>query len=112
VSVLSNSGNCDMQSEHDWTETLDLNRTTLTRDMVDRFLDAMQRQQIAAEDIKVIAADARVQEFTKQDIAAMRQIAKLKLNDKRDEAQEKLEALERISKACGYDLFDFASVRG
>lgn len=100
------------EPKRDWTKTLDLNRTQLTKDMVDRFLDAMQRQQIAAEDIKIIAVAALEQEFSKRDIGAMKAIAKLRLNDKKSEAQEKLEALERIGKAVGFDLFDWSTARG
>lgn len=96
----------------DWTATLDLNRTKLTRDMVDRFEDAMQRQQIAAEDIKVIALAAMEAEFSKRDIGAMKTIAKMRLKDQKGAAQEKLEALERIGKAVGYNLFDWSAARG
>lgn len=88
-----------------------MNRTQLTRDMVDRYLDAMQRQQIAAEDVRIITASALDQEFNKRDIGAMKAIAKLKMNDKKAEAQEKLEALERIGKAVGFDLFDWGAAR-
>lgn len=102
----------DNEPRRDFTKMLDLNRTQLTRDMVDRLQDAMTRQQIAAEDIRVIVASAIEQEFSKRDIGAMKQIAKLRLNDKKSEAREKLEALERIGKAVDFDLFDFAGVRG
>lgn len=99
------------EPKRDWTKTLDLNRTKLTCDMVDRFFDAMTRQQIAAEDIKVITLSAIEAEFSKRDIGAMKTIAKLKLKDQKSRAQEKLEALERISKIVQFDLFDFAAVR-
>jgi hypothetical protein len=101
----------DGEPKRDFTKMLDLNRTTLTRDMVDRYLDAMQRQQIAAEDIKIITASAKEQEYKPNDIAAMKLVAKLKLNGKQTEAREKLEALERVSEAVGFDLFGFPSVR-
>jgi hypothetical protein len=100
------------EPKRDWTTTLDLNRTKLTQDMVDRFHDAMTRQQIAAEDIKVIALAALEAEFSKRDIGAMKTIAKLRLNDKSSEAREKLEALERIGQAVGMDLFDWGAARG
>lgn len=102
----------DGEPHRDWEKTLDLNRTQLTRDMVDRMLDAMQRQQIAADEIKIISVYALGQEFSKREIAAMKAIAKLKMNDKKSDAQEKLEALDRVGKTVGFDLFDFAGVRG
>lgn len=102
----------DNEQRRDFTKMLDLNRTQLTRDMVDRLQDAMTRQQIAAEDIRVIVASAIEQEFSKRDIGAMKTIAKLRLNDKKSEAREKLEALERISRTVGMDLFDWSAARG
>jgi len=36
-----------------------------------------------------------------------KKIAKLRLDDKKGAAQEQLEALERIGKAVGFDLFDW-----
>ncbi len=101
----------DGEPKRDFGKMLDLNRTTLTRDMVDRFLDAMQRQQIAAEDIKIIAISALEQEFSKREIGAMKAIAKLKMSDKKSEASEKLEALERIGKIVDFDLFDWGASR-
>jgi hypothetical protein len=41
----------------------------------------------------------------------MKQIAKLRLDDKKAAAQEKLEALDRIGKAVAFDLFDWAAIR-
>ncbi len=41
----------------------------------------------------------------------MKTIAKLRLQDKKGAAQEKLEALDRVGKAVGFDLFDWAAAR-
>lgn len=71
----------------------------------------MTRQQIAAEDIKVIALKALEAEFSKRDIGAMKAIARMRLKDQKSQAQEKLEALERIGKIVQFDLFDFSAVR-
>lgn len=94
-------------SPRDFEQMLDLNRTQLTRDLVSQFEEAMRRQKVAGDDIKEIAATAHEQEFGPRDIAAMKQIAKLRLTDKGGEAKEKLAALERIGKLVQFDLFDF-----
>jgi len=101
----------DGKPKRDWTKTLDLNRTTLTRDMVDRYYDAMQRQQVAAEDIKIITAAAKEQEYKPVDIAAMKTLARLKMTGKEAEAREKFDALERAAQAVGMDLFSWSPSR-
>jgi hypothetical protein len=60
--------------------------------------------------LKAIVESAKEQEFGPREIKAMRTIAKLRLKDKKVEAREELAALERISKAADFDLFDFAGV--
>ena len=67
----------DGEPKRDWGKTLDLNRTTLTRDMVERYYDAMMRQQVAADDIKIITAAAKEAEYKPADIAAMKGVAQL-----------------------------------
>ncbi len=99
------------EPKRDWTKTLDLNRTTLTRDMVERYIDAMQRQQVAAEDIKIITASAKEAEYKPKEIAAMKDVAKLRMSGKEADAKEKLEALERIAAAVGMDLFSWGASR-
>ena len=101
----------DGKPKRDWTKTLDLNRTTLTRDMVDRYYDAMMRQQVAAEDIKVISAAAKESEYKPVDIAAMKSVAKLRMTGKEAEAREKLEALQRAAEAIGMNLFSWSPSR-
>jgi hypothetical protein len=87
----------------------DQNRTTLTSDLVDQMEEAMRSIQGAQEDLKAIAETALEHEFTAREVAAMKAIAKIRLKDKKIEAKEKLEALERVGKAVGFDLFDFAA---
>ena len=41
----------------------------------------------------------------------MKKIAKLRLDDKASEAREQLSALERIGRAVGFDLFDWAAAK-
>src|SRR6187397_3125772 len=95
----------------DFTKMMDLNRTTLTRDMVDRYYDAMLRQQVAAEDIKIITAAAKEQEYKPVDIAAMKAVARLKMTGKEADAREKLKAMERAADAVGMDLFSWSPSR-
>lgn len=101
----------DGEPKRDWSKSLDLNRTTLTRDMVDRYYDAMQRQQVAAEDVKIITSAAKEAEYRPVDIAAMKAVARLKMTGKESDAREKLEAIERVADAVGMDLFGWANVR-
>ena len=102
----------DGEPKVDFAKMMDLNRTTLTRDMVERYYDAMMRQQVAAEDIKVITAAAKEAEYRPVDIAAMKTVARLKMTGKQAEAKEKLEAMERVAAAVGLDLFGWSSGRG
>lgn len=95
-------------SDTDWTKKLDLNRTTITTDFVNRFEAVMRDQQTAADDLKEIAAQASEQEFSKRDIEAMKKIAKMRLKDQIGRAQEQIDALRRIGAAVQIDLFEMA----
>lgn len=88
----------------DFDRMLDLDRSTLIRDFVDRIERVMRDAQAAAADMKGILAEAKQQEFAVRDISAMKSVAKLRLDDKVSEARDKLEALQRISRAVGMDL--------
>ena len=103
-------GNSD-EPKRDFAKMLDLNRSSLIKSLVDQMEQAMRDIQEAQEDLKQIVAAAKQHEFAVRDVAAMKSIAKLRLQDKKGDAQEKLEALERIGKAVGFDLFDWAGVR-
>ncbi len=94
-----------------WTEALDLNRTTATKSFVDRLEECMRQQQTAADDLKEVVADAKEAEFSVRDIEAMKKIAKLRLKDQLGRAREQLDALERVGKAVGFDLFDWSDSR-
>lgn len=96
-------------SETDWTKKLDLNRTTITTDFVNRFEAVMRDQQTAADDLKEIAAQASEQEFTKRDIEAMKKIAKMRLKDQIGRAREQIDALRRVGAAVQIDLFDLSA---
>lgn len=96
----------------DWSAALDLDRKTATRSFVERIEECMRAQQSAADDLKEVIADAKGAEFSVRDVDAMKTIAKLRLKDQRGRAQEKLEALSRIGRAVGFDLFDWADAAG
>lgn len=99
------------EPKRDFAKMFDLDRTTLTKSMVDRMERCMREAEAATADLKEVVAECREAEFSKRDIEAMKTIAKLRLQDKKRAAQEKLEALERVGKAVGFDLFDWASAR-
>lgn len=91
----------------EFDKMLDLNRSVATREMVSRMEECMRQQKVAADDLKQVVADATEAEFGPKDIAAMKKIAKLRLNDKLAMAKEELEALERIGRICQFDMFDW-----
>ena len=47
------------QPKRDWTKTLDLDRTTITREFVNRMESCMRQAQDAQEDLKQVIADAK-----------------------------------------------------
>lgn len=97
--------------EKDLGEIFDLDRKGLTRQLVDNIESAMRDIENAREDMRQIVAGAKEAQFSRRDIWAMKEIAKLRLKDQKGSAQEKLEALERIGQAVGFDLFDWAAAR-
>ena len=94
--------------KRDWMATLDVNRTTITKSMVDRMEECLRAQEAAAADLKEVLHDAAEAEFSKRDIEAMKKIARLRLKDQMGRAREQLEALDRIGKAVNCDLFDWS----
>jgi uncharacterized protein (UPF0335 family) len=71
----------------------------------------MRDVETAQSDLKAIAEAAKAQEFSPRDVAAMKKIARLRLKDQKEAAQAELEALERIGKAAGFDVFEREPVR-
>jgi hypothetical protein len=92
----------------DLEEMFDVDRKRLIRQMVDNFEQALREIQSAQDDVKSYVVACREQQFSPRDIAAMKEIASLRLKDQGGAAKEKLEALNRIGKTVGYDLFDWA----
>jgi hypothetical protein len=95
----------------DFERMLDLNRSTLIRDFVDEMEARMREVETARVGLKDIVEAAKNQEFTPAEANAMKKIAKLRLKDKKAEAQGELEALDRIGKAADYDVFDWSQWR-
>ena len=96
---------------YDWNKALDLDRSTLTKNMVDRMETCLRSVQVARDDLAEIVAECKEREFGPNDIRAMKKIAKLRLDEKLGDAQEQLAALERISAVVGFDLFAWAAKR-
>lgn len=94
--------------KRDFSKMFDLDRTTLTKSFVDRMETAMREADAARDDLKQIVAECREAEFGPRDVEAMKTIAKLRKDDKKGAAQEKLASLEKVGKAVGFDLFDWA----
>ena len=96
-------------SKADLNEIFDLDRKKLTRQLVDRFEQCMREADQAKADMRELVDECKEAAFGPKDIAAMKKIAKLRKEDKRGDAQEQLAALERISDAVGFDLFNWQS---
>ena len=100
------------EPKRDFAKMFDLDRTTAIKNYVDSMERCLRDAQTARDELKEVCADAKEKEFSPRDVEAMKKIAKLRLEDKKGAAQEQLEALERIGKAVGFDLFNWAATRG
>ncbi len=101
----------DSEPPRDFAKIFDLDRSTLTKSMVQRMEECMRQAKVAADDLKAVVAECVEREFSPRDIAAMKKLAKLRLEDKGGVAREQLEAMQRIGAAIGFDLFDWADAR-
>ena len=100
------------EPKRDFTKMFDLDRSTLIKSMVDRMEECIRAATAAREDLKNVVSECRDEhEFPPREILAMKRIAKLRLDDKASEAREQLSALERIGRAVGFDLFDWAAAK-
>ena len=96
--------------KRDWSATLDLDRKTVTNNLVDRFEEVMRQQQECSADLKTLTEEAtNKHEFGPLEVNAMKRIAKLRLKDEGGRAREQLTALHRVGLAVGFDLFDWAA---
>lgn len=109
--MLEDNGGDGHEPVRDFGKMFDLDRTTLTKNMVERMERALREADAAREEMKGVVADCKEREFAPRDIQAMKKIAKLRVDDKKSAAQEQLEALERVGKAVGFDLFDWAGAK-
>ena len=107
--MFEGEGPAEGEPKRDLHKVFDLDRTTLIKSMVDRMEQCMREADAARDDLKQIVAECREAEFGPRDIDAMKTVAKLRKDDKKGAAQEKLAALEKIGKATGFDLFDWAT---
>jgi len=95
----------------DFERMLDLNRSTLIRDLVDEMEVRVREIDTAQVALKEIVEAAKRQEFTPSEAAAMKKIARLRVKDKKAEATQDLEALERIGQAVDFNVFDWKDWR-
>jgi uncharacterized protein (UPF0335 family) len=99
----------DSGPERDFAKIFDLDRSTLTKSMVERMEECLRQTKVAANDLKEVVAECVEREFAPRDIAAMKKLAKLRLEDKGAVAREQLEAMHRIGLAIQFDLFDWSN---
>ncbi len=97
----------DGHPTRDFGKMFDLDRSTATKNFVDRMEECLRQQQVASDDLKQVCADAVEAEFGPHDIKAMKKIARIRLKDQRSDARDQLEALERIGRAVQFELFDW-----
>lgn len=98
-------------SNSNLSEIFDLDRKGLTKQLVDNMEHCLRERDAASEDLRQIVASAKEAQFSRRDIEAMKTIAKLRMKDQKGAAQEKLEALQRVGNAVGFDLFGWASAQ-
>ena len=81
---------------------------TLIQSFVDRIERAMIEEKHASDDLKAIVEECKEHGISKEDILSMKTVAKLRMKDQAAKAREKLESLERISRAVKFDLFSWS----
>ena len=90
----------------DFERMLDLGRSTLIRDFVDEMEARLREIDTAQVALKEIVEAAKRQEFTPSEAVAMKKIARLRMKDKKAQAQQELEALERVGIAVDFNVMD------
>ena len=94
----------------DFERMLDLNRSSLIRDLVGEMEARLREVESAQVAVKDVVEAAKRQEFTAKEAAMMKKIARLRLKDKGAEAAQELETLARMAKATGFPLFTWAGL--
>ena len=97
---------------NDLSEIFNLDRSQAIARMTGNFENCLRDIQTAQDDLKELVASCKEAGIGPHEIAAMRRIARLRLKDQGVVAREQLAALNRVGKAVGYDLFDFADAAG
>jgi hypothetical protein len=88
---------------------IDASRSDRVKAFVERMYEILRGIEAGQIDLKAVAVECEQRGFKKREIAAMRKIAKLSLDDKISQARDSLDALRRISSEAGVDLFDPAA---
>jgi uncharacterized protein (UPF0335 family) len=101
----------DAHPDRDFGKMLDLNRSSLTKNMVTRMEECMRAADIARDDLKEVVAECVQAEFGPLDIAAMKKIARLRLRDQQNTAKDQLRSLQKIAEAVDFNLFDWAETQ-
>lgn len=96
----------------DLSDVFDRNRDSAVRDFVDRFENLMRDRDDIGAGIRDVAAEAKKFKFSPAEIKAMKDIARLRKDDKRLQSAAALAALRRVGHACEYDLFTWAAPDG
>lgn len=96
---------------NDLSWIFDVDRSRAIARMTANFENCLRDIQEAQDDLKELVASCREAQISPLEIAAMKQIATLRLKDQTGAAREKLQALSRVGKACGLDLFTWADAK-
>jgi uncharacterized protein (UPF0335 family) len=87
---------------------LPIDRQGLTKSFVERLADCIITAKVAADDMKMVLDEAKGEDYSARELAAMKTVAKLKADGKEAQAKAKLAALDKVSRAVGMDLFDWS----
>jgi hypothetical protein len=105
------AGDGEKAPRNDLSDIFDLDRTQLISRMTANFESCMRDIQTAQDDLKELVASCKEAQLSPLEIGAMKRIASLRMKDQAGAAREKLEALSRVGKAVGLDLFDWADAK-
>ena len=87
---------------------LPIDRQGLTKSFVERLADCIITAKVAADDMKMVLDEAKGEDYSARELAAMKTVAKLKADGKEAQAKAKLAALDKVSRAVGMSLFDWS----
>jgi hypothetical protein len=98
----------DEPKPNDLSQIFDVDRSQLVARMTSNFENCLRDIATAQDDLKELVASCREAGIGPNEIAAMKMVARVRMKDQAGAAREKLEALDRVGKAAGLDLFDWA----